>query len=693
MLGNSRSHGRWMLAGDHFQFRGVLPACSECVARMHEADQEGGDPSFCMSYHCHNCTNWMALGENHPLLLYNPPQDFPKGFDLGGDLLTTGDDKGRLLPRKITYTSLKAAVQLTQEKVEKGDWTTKEGVAYIKANGITEALAKKIVSNADKWRDFMDAWVNRERDPEKYGCMYGQKQNSPGQFKRAKLPSVWNRMLPLRIFIDTPMHLLFLGIAKSVFELIGEWAVRSGRRGPFRKEAMDQLQDLEDLKLQWLTFHVKTFDTWGGWVSEKMQSLCRVALWIYGPLVIMDEAPAFLEPVDRTVDKWLLSHYQQWLKVRGLPDIGTKEELREKVMAYLDDPLEKQPKVLPPRFGAASGVMSVVRSMVLMMTTILQPAVEGEPHGIILALRVRMFLNAFQDMEMPLRAPDKIVKVEKKPTKGLKRTRTGEKVVVDGNKKEEQVGNKKKEKVYFNKIVPTPPMWLARFNFLSLLNLPESLTEFGSPRNYFEGKYLGERYVQEVKNVRKQCPPRNMTQTMLRKLHEGKALEAMLSSQSDNLRSYRMTKVTNEKKKLLTGNVRIYPGMAAAIKAFHSTKPVSLLQDVTGGFGILFYENGSNRGQIKFLKLERKDENVSIQHGMRFWLWVRSNTVTSFDDLEIKDFVVLLPKKGKGCDGEYTMVSKEWSPAMLEHYNYSKVGVDTKVKLEGLDSLMGIGYI
>ena len=78
---------------------------------------------------------------------------------------------------------------------------------------------------------------------------------------------------------------------------------------------------------------------------------------------------------------------------------------------------------------------------------------------------------------------------------------------------------------------------------------------------------------------------------------------------------------------------------------------------------------------------------------MRFWLWVRSNTVTSFDDLEIKDFVVLLPKKGKGCDGEYTMVSKEWSPAMLEHYNYSKVGVDTKVKLEGLDSLMGIGYI
>ena len=164
-------------------------------------------------------------------------------------------------------------------------------------------------------------------------------------------------------------------------------------------------------------------------------------------------------------------------------------------------------------------------------------------------------------------------------------------------------------------------------------------------------------------------------------------------SQSENLRSYRMSKVVNEKKKLLTGNVRIYPGMAAAVEAFNSKKPVSLLQDDSGGFGILFYQNGSNRGQINFLKLEREDENVSVQDGMRFWKWVRSNTVKSFDDLEIKDFVVLLPKRGEESDGEYTMVSKEWSPAMLEHYNYSTVGVDTKVKLESLESLMGIATI
>ena len=41
-----------------------------------------------------------------------------------------------------------------------------------------------------------------------------------------------------------------------------------------------------------------------------------------------------------------------------------------------------------------------------------------------------------------------------------------------------------------------------------------------------------------------------------------------------------------------------------------------------------------------------------------------------------------LPKIAGGEQGEYTMVTKEWSPAMLEHYEYSNVGIDTKPKVD-----------
>jgi hypothetical protein len=224
---------------------------------------------------------------------------------------------------------------------------------------------------------------------------------------------------------------------------------------------------------------------------------------------------------------------------------------------------------------------------------------------------------------------------------------------------------------------------------LSLLNLPDTLKEFGSPRNYFEGKYLGERFVQEVKNARKQCAARNVTESVLRKLHEGKALESVVASQSKSLKSYRMTEVRNPKKKKLTGNVRIYRNRELALFSFHSKKPISLIVTAAGEYGFLFYKNGSNRGEINFLKLQRGEEQP-IHNGMRYWDWTITDTVLQFDDWEVRDFAVLLPKAGMLGGGEegYTVVTKEWSPAMLEDYEYSSVGIETKHEIQEREPIM-----
>jgi hypothetical protein len=42
-------------------------------------------------------------------------------------------------------------------------------------------------------------------------------------------------------------------------------------------------------------------------------------------------------------------------------------------------------------------------------------------------------------------------------------------------------------------------------------------------------------------------------------------------------------------------------------------------------------------------------------------------------------YVVLLPKSVVGTvPGQFTMVTKEWSPAMLDHYELSQIGIDHK---------------
>ena len=44
------------------------------------------------------------------------------------------------------------------------------------------------------------------------------------------------------------------------------------------------------------------------------------------------------------------------------------------------------------------------------------------------------------------------------------------------------------------------PKWLLCYNFMSLLNIPETLEDFGPLKNYWEGSYIGEKYITQVKS-------------------------------------------------------------------------------------------------------------------------------------------------------------------------------------------------
>ena len=61
-------------------------------------------------------------------------------------------------------------------------------------------------------------------------------------------------------------------------------------------------------------------------------------------------------------------------------------------------PLEQQPKFVPPDCGKVEETIH----MVVMFTTLLQPAVEGEAHANMLALRTCLFLNATIEFEAQL---------------------------------------------------------------------------------------------------------------------------------------------------------------------------------------------------------------------------------------------------------------------------------------------------
>jgi hypothetical protein len=317
----------------------------------------------------------------------------------------------------------------------------------------------------------------------------------------------------------------------------------------------------------------------------------------------------------------------------------------------------------------------------------MQPVVHGASHKQILEIRIRLFMNALEDFERPLRKK----KDDKMKADAKKREQEAKKKEKEKSKGKKHHKNQTKKTKKQSKVIVSLPVWLEKYNFLSLLNMPEIIHEFGSPRNYFEGKYLGERFVQEVKNTKERCPPRRVLEVLLKKLHEGKAIEFMARSQAETLRTMRSTESGNRmdpKRKEIVGNAKVYSSLSGARIAFHSNNVLSMIESMENGFGILYYENGSNRGKIQVRLMERFDHEHSELHGIRYWKWNLSNIDVSFDSCTIIDFVVLLPKPGLGeefISGEYTMTTKEWSPAMLDNLGLSTVGIgkDTKISLDG----------
>ena len=133
------------------------------------------------------------------------------------------------------------------------------------------------------------------------------------------------------------------------------------------------------------------------------------------------------------------------------------------------------------------------------------------------------------------------------------------------------------------------------------------------------------------------------------------------------------------------GNVHVYKDRFEAMKEFYANTPMSILGIAEEKIGILFYEGGCNCGVIKYLELEKGGEFYTL------WIEIldveANKTGARFSNIGNRRLCHFVAQKGqkkrkKGQPwGEYMIVSKEWSPAMLEHYMYSLVGM-TRLKEE-----------
>jgi hypothetical protein len=613
-LGSSTHHPRWRHALAYGNVIDKIPACSQCYQVMISCDTWDARNNLAFNTNCWTdlkctvCTNWGADFSND-LLRFNRPKSFPKTHQLGGEI-----GQGQLSPIVLTHEVLKKVLDLTFEMVSTGKWTAGQGRAYITTNCINQRFAKVAVARALNVLNLETAKTEFQEDEARYRRLLHDQEKHPHKYKQVPTPALYERGVPLRAFVDTPMHLLLLGVCRTVFRRITTWATRLGRRGAFVEYGQKLLIQLDNLKLSWLTFVPKTFSTlgWGGWVSKNYGSLLRVALWVYGPLLTIPDEPPYVDPENHPKE-WLVTTLREWLRVRGLETSGKKKDLFDRVNSYFAGDRIDIPPVLPVQVSTKEQMWDMLKSMLLLITTLFQEKVHKNTK-LIIDLRVRIFLSNFEEFEKPMRKPN-----------------------------------------IFS--------WLASYNFLCLLNLPETVDEFGPCRLWFEGKWQGERFVSDVKQERTRCPPKNVLHYLMRNLHCSKAIAEIVRQNGPTI-----------KDELLALNTRVYNSEQEVNDTFKSRDPMPIVVLEDGSYAALIYERGKSVGKRVLAKSISRSEiegEDGFHHGLKYWRFQLEIETKLVDRSCISDFGVLLQKIGCEELGVYTIVTKNWATTMFGEYDFA----------------------
>ncbi|KAL7577205.1 hypothetical protein ACA910_003538 [Epithemia clementina (nom. ined.)] len=178
---------------------------------------------------------------------------------------------------------------------------------------------------------------------------------------------------------------------------------------------------------------------------------------------------------------WNKKENTSWLSARGLDKKGSAQELKERVQMCLQQtniPLPRQSS------GSEKGVVDVWKSLHSLLQIVMrtgQDAINTEE----IDFWVKRFLSRYTKVDQGLQSSE------------------------ESNKK---------------------PSWVTSYNFMSLLNLPDAVRQFGPLHNIWEGGTQGEGFLQYVKRKMSMGLRNNWQKRLLTRIYKRKSLAMLLSA-------------------------------------------------------------------------------------------------------------------------------------------------------------------
>jgi hypothetical protein len=208
----------------------------------------------------------------------------------------------------------------------------------------------------------------------------------------------------MNLFVETPMHILFLNNTRNAVLLIIAWLKLNKKFTPFVKESDGKLQQIQKLALSFCKALPFGKGTLGGYVSENHMVFARVGKWFFASIECITAEEPYVEP-STPVDCWYVKPLVGWLKARHYPHTGLKADLLARVKKLMNQP-GGPPDPLPPMKGQVCLVKELVSSLTSMIAHLM---VQTTDEKIIQSAErhLKMYLSSYAKLEKTIREHSK----------------------------------------------------------------------------------------------------------------------------------------------------------------------------------------------------------------------------------------------------------------------------------------------
>jgi hypothetical protein len=329
-----------------------------------------------------------------------------------------------------------------------------------------------------------------------YQVLLCHRDSNPELYEFSAYPTAWRRGLPLHAHVDVPMHLLFLGVTKTVVKRIMEWSKAHSLQNNFLRASSGVLDAVGSCHLEWCVALKITGPNFGGWVSENYLALPRLCKWFFSMLPVLNEDEQFIEP-DRPYTTWSVKELKGWLRNCGLNDKRRKSELLERIQCGKECSTRQSNVIVSQEYSIndVSIVLNVIQCLSDMISNLMMQKID-EDHISKTKLLIMQFLSGYHKM-------DKALQIHINAT----------------TKKRITHHHQSSDKETYG--------WLTSYNFICLINLPTMMERYGPITNLWKGGMIGEKFSQELKPRLRGGLTRNWHVNVLKDVLKDDALSRM----------------------------------------------------------------------------------------------------------------------------------------------------------------------